>query len=194
VSQVDELQACLADLASGNETRAEAALARLPSLGPAILPGLRELLSSDDPDTRWWVARALAEVDHPETPALLVQALNDPDPGVRQCAALALRHRPSPQAVLDLVAMLSEEDRLLALLVADALVAVGKEAVPALLEVMQNGSRASRLEAARALALIGEPSAIPALFEALDDRSALVTYWAEEGLSRMGVGMTFFKP
>jgi HEAT repeat protein len=125
---------------------------------------------------------------------LLVKALRDPDPGVRQCAALALRHQPSSLAVPDLVAMLSAEDRLLSLLVADALVAVGKDAVPALLEVMQNGSRAARLEAARALALIGDTSSIPALFAALDDRSALVTYWAEEGLSRMGVGMSFFKP
>jgi HEAT repeat protein len=93
-----------------------------------------------------------------------------------------------------LIALLSSDDRLLALLVADALVAVGKEAVPALLQVMQEGSSAARLEASRALALIGEPSSIPALFEALDDRSALVSYWAEEGLSRMGVGMAFFKP
>jgi HEAT repeat protein len=191
---VDEQQALLADLASGDEARAEAAIAKLPSFGSGILAGLRELLSSDEPDARWWAARALAEVPHPETPALLVQALHDPDPGVRQCAALALRHQTSPQTVPDLVAMLSSQDRLLALLVADALVAVGKEAVPALLEVMQNGSHSARLEAARALALIGEPSSIPALFEALDDRSALVTYWAEEGLNRMGVGMTFFKP
>lgn len=191
---MDDQQSCLADLGSGNEARAEAALTRLPSFGPGILPGLRDLLASGDSDVRWWAARALAEVPHPETPTLLVGALHDPDPGVRQCAALALRHQPSHQAVPDLVAMLSAEDRLLALLVGDALVAVGKEAVPALLEVMQSGSRAARLEAARALALIGEPSSIPALFEALDDRSALVTYWAEEGLSRMGVGMTFFKP
>jgi HEAT repeat protein len=190
----NELQASLADLASGDEARAQAALANLPALGADLLPGLRDLLASDDPDTRWWAARALAEVDHPETPALLVQALHDADPGVRQCAALALRHRPSPQAVPDLIAMLSSDDRLLALLVADALVAIGKEAVSALLQVMQDGSRAARLEAARALALIGDTSSIPALFEALDDRSALVTYWAEEGLSRMGVGMTFFKP
>jgi len=191
---VDERQALLADLASGDEARAEAAVKKLPSLGPGVLTGLRELLSSNDSEARWWAARALAELDLPETPALLVQALHDPDPGVRQCAALALRHQTSPQAVPDLIAMLSSEDRLLALLVADALVAVGKDAVAALLEIMQNGSSAARLEAARALALIGEPSSIPALFEALDDRSALVTYWAEEGLSRMGVGMAFFKP
>lgn len=191
---MDEQQALLADLASGDEARAEAAIAKLPSVGSDILPGLRELLSSGEADTRWWAARALAEVSHPETPALLVQALHDPDPGVRQCAALALRHQTSPQTVPDLVALLSSQDRLLALLVADALVAIGKEAVPALLEVMQSGSHSARLEAARALALIGEPSSIPALFEALDDRSALVAYWAEEGLSRMGVGMTFFKP
>jgi HEAT repeat protein len=191
---VDKWQALLEELASGDEKRAEAAVEKLSARGPAILPGLRGLLSSHEPDHRWWATRALAEIRHPETSVLLVQALRDPDPDVRHCAALALRQQPSPQAIPDLIALLSSDDRLLALLVADALVAVGKEAVPALLQVMQEGSSAARLEASRALALIGEPSSIPALFEALDDRSALVSYWAEEGLSRMGVGMAFFKP
>ena len=64
---------------------------------------------------------------------------------------------------------------------------------------MQNGPQASglgtqsaRLEPAPALALIGDPSAIPALFAALDEGSALLEHWASQGLERMGVGMKFF--
>jgi HEAT repeat protein len=59
---------------------------------------------------------------------------------------------------------------------------------------MQNGSQAARLKAVRALALLEDQRAIPILFQALDDESALVAHWADEGLQRMGVGMSFFKP
>ena len=45
----------------------------------------------------------------------------------------------------------------------------------------------------RALAMIGDQRAIGTLFTALDDPSAIVEYWADEGLVRMGIGMVFFK-
>jgi HEAT repeat protein len=136
----------------------------------------------------------MAEIHDPHTPALLLQALHDPEPDVRHCAALALRKQPAPEAVADLAACLPSADRLLAHLAADALIAAGKAAVPALLEVMQTGPQAARLEAVRALAGIGDTSTVPALFAALDEESALMEYWAGEGLERMGVGMAFFKP
>ena len=79
-------------------------------------------------------------------------------------------------------------------LAGDALAAIGSQTVPLLLDAMQNGEHIVRLEAVRALAKIGDESAIPALFEALDDRSALIEYWANEGLEKMGVGMVFYKP
>ena len=52
----------------------------------------------------------------------------------------------------------------------------------------------ARLEAVRALSKIGDQRSIPALFECLDDSSALIEYWAGEGLEKMGVGMVFYKP
>jgi len=66
--------------------------------------------------------------------------------------------------------------------------------VPGLLEAMQGGDQRVRVEAVRAFAKIGDPRAIPALFEALDEGSALIEYWANEGLEKMGVGMVFYKP
>ena len=95
---------------------------------------------------------------------------------------------------MKLVEAISDGDPLLASLAADALVAIGGPAVPYLLEVMGNGSHSARLHAVRALALIGDDRAIPALFAALDQYSAVMQYWAEQGLERMGVGMVFFKP
>lgn len=187
-------QKLLSELLSGDDRRAETAARQLASHGESAIPALRDLLASVDPETRWWALRSLAEIKHPQVPPLLLTSLHDPDPAVRQCAALALRQQPTPKAVPELIACLDAEDRLLAHLAADALIAAGPQAVPALLETMQNGPQPARLEAVRALALLEDQRAIPVLFHALDDESALVTHWADEGLQRMGVGMVFFKP
>ena len=40
----------------------------------------------------------------------------------------------------------------------------------------------------------GKPCSLAMLFTALDDDSALVTYYAQEALWRMGVGMVLVKP
>jgi HEAT repeat protein len=187
----------LAALTSGDETRAEAAAAELAvlleALQPQALAALHGLLASPQADQRWWAVRALATLPGDEITPLLLQALEDQDTSVRQCAALGLRQRPDPRAVPGLVRTLDDPDPLARRLAGEALEAIGSEAVPALLAVMESGSHAARLEAARALANIGDTRAIPALFAALDD-SALLEHWANEGLERMGVGMSFFSP
>ena len=181
-------------LSNGNDQQAEAAVRDFAAQGASVIPDLGDLLSASDPNLRWWATRALAEVEDPRVPALLRSSLHDADSAVRQCAALALRRQPYLQAVPDLIALLDHEDRLLARLAADALIAAGEAAVPAVLEVMQNGPRRARLEAIRVLALTGDHRSIATLFAALDDPSSLIEYWADEGLERMGIGMVFYKP
>ena len=193
-SIMNQLKTLLSALISGDDRRAESAARQFAFQGADALPELQELLANIDPETRWWALRALAEIDLPQVPPLIQGALHDSDPAVRQCAALALRQQPTPQAVPDLTDCLDAEDRLLAHLAADALVAAGPDAVPPLLDIMENGPQLARLEAVRALALLEDQRAIPVLFHALDDQSALVTHWADQGLQRMGVGMAFFKP
>jgi HEAT repeat protein len=188
------LEDLLVALTSGEEERAEAAAGELAFQGEAALPALQELLSSPEAEHRWWATRTLADIKDSQVVPLLLAALQDAKADVRHCAAVALRLQPSPQAIPGLVATLGDEDRLLARLASDALVAAGNEAVPALLEVMQKESLAACLEAIRALARIGDPSSIPALFAALDGDSAIMEHWANEGLERMGVGMSFFQP
>lgn len=189
-----ELEPLLEELSGGDDERAEAAAGQLAAAGPTVIPTLGTLLASQDPDKRWWAARVLAEISDPQALPLLLKAFEDPDRSVRQCAALALRQHPGAEAIPALAQALGDSDRLLAHLAADALIANGEAALPALLEVMQNGPQAARLEAVRALAAIGDTRAIPALFNALDEPSALIEFWAEQGLERMGVGMMFFKP
>lgn len=188
----------LSELTSGDEARAEATVKRLAALqsqqGEALLGALSALLASPDAEARWWAARALSALNDARVPALLTRALSDAHPEVRQCAALGLRFHPDPQAIPRLVEMLGDADGLIVRLAGDALAAIGGEAVPALLDVLQNGTRTERLAAARALAILQDQRAIPALFNALNEDSALLEYWAGEGLERMGMGMTFFTP
>jgi HEAT repeat protein len=181
-------------LSCGEDERAEEALTHLAVWGAEAVEPLKERFASPDADVRWWAVRGLAEVADPRVPELLVKALADPDKAVRWCAGAALRAHPSPQAIPALVVMLADPEALTRRLAGDALVAVGSPAVAQLLEVMKGGEGFTRLEAVRALAKIGDPQTIPALFEALDDGSALIEHWASEGLEKMGVGMMFFKP
>jgi HEAT repeat protein len=188
------LLALLSELTSGEDERAEAAVPKLAALGAQVLPALGELLRSPNAGERWWAVRTLAEVSDPQVPGFLEQMLEDADAGVRQCAALALRQRPAPGAIPGLLKLMGGEDILASRLAGDALIAQGEAAVPALLEIMQNGPQAVRLEAVRALARIGDQRSIPALCAALDEDSALMDYWASEGLERMGVGMILINP
>lgn len=184
----------LDNLSCGEDARAEEALSHLAAWGPEVVDALQARLSNPAVEVRWWAVRALAEVQDPRVPELLVKALADPDKSVRWCAGLALRTHPSQRAIPQLTFMLNDDDGLTRRLAGDALVAIGSLAVPRLMETLQGNHQLARIEAVRALAKIGDEHAIPALFEALDDGSALVEYWASEGLEKMGVGMMFFKP
>src|SRR5512133_1313369 len=144
---IDEL---LAGLTSGDDERAQAAVDALPGVGAhTALVGLQNLLHAPDVDSRWWAVRALAEIEGPQSGALLVAALQDPDPAVRQCAALGVRkqqeqfHWSDPQAIPALIAALSAGDHLLRGLASAALAAIGAPAVDPLLEVLPPQNLAS---------------------------------------------------
>jgi len=195
----------LVELACGDDARAGRAIEQLAGLPPEeippILTGLYEMLHSPDVDRRWWAVRALAEIHDPRVPGWLTDTLSDPEAGVRQCAALGLRQQAAQQAVPALVEALHDRDPLVARLAGEALSAIGEPAVLPLIEVLQTisytpGSAAphARREAARSLAAIGDARAVPALYSVLEDDSALLVYWAEQGLERMGVGMVYFNP
>jgi HEAT repeat protein len=184
----------IADLISGDEDRAEAAVAELSELCEEAVPALTELLAHDSGEIRWWATWAVAETRCPSAPGLLLRMLDDPDVVVQQCAALGLREQPNPEAVPKLIECLQSANPSLAHLAGAALVAAGPDAVPALLDVLEHGSKLAKLEAVRALSYIGDARSIPSLFAALQKDSALMDYWANEGLNRMGIGMAFFKP
>ena len=204
------LEDILNDLTSGDDSLAETSVQSLAELPEeeqlAATAALSERLASPEVDQRWWAARTLAELPFSQTHNLLMQALEDPDPSVRQCAALGLRAQikrtpgwdPEPGTrealLLRLLAGLKDPDPLAARLAADALMAIGEPAVAQLLELLNNSDQAVRLLLVRILAEIGDQRAIPALVAALDEDSLFMEYWANEGLEKMGVGMRYFFP
>lgn len=187
---IDEL---LADLTSGDETRAENAVPGLVELGENAIPALRDLLDSADADQRWWALRTLAQSPQPQTEWLL-PLLNDSAAEVRQAAALGLCSHPDETAIKPLIRALSDDDVMVSDLARNALVVIGKPAVPSLLEIPGDAQQRARINALRALAEIGDHSAIPTLMAALEDDSVMMQHWAEEGLERLGLNMVYLKP
>jgi HEAT repeat protein len=187
------LDKLLADLTSGDETRAENAVPGLVEQGEAAYPALRDLLDSEEADNRWWALRALAQSPQTRTEWLL-PLLNDSVPEVRQAAALGLCSHPNETAIKPLVRALNDRDSMVSSLASNALVAIGKPAVPALLEISKDTPQAARINAVRALAEIADHRAIPALMAALEDDSVMIQHWAEEGLERLGLDMVYLNP
>lgn len=190
MSVLDEL---LADLTSGDETRAENAVPALVDLAEEAFPALRDLLMSNDDDQRWWALRALAQSPRARTEWLL-PLLDDASPEVRQAAALGLCGHPDETAIRPLIRTLSDRDTMVSGLARNALVVIGKPAVPYLMEVPGDAPQRARIHALRALAEIGDYAAIPTLMAALDEDSAILGHWAEEGLERLGLNMIYLKP
>ena len=146
-----------------------------------------------DADQRWWAVRTLAQSPQARTEWLL-PLLDDSVPEVRQAAALGLCSHPDETAIRPLIQALSDADSLVSDLARNALVVIGKPAVPSLLEIQKDVPQRARINALRALAEIADYSAVPTLMAALEEDSAMLQHWAEEGLERLGLNMVYLKP
>jgi HEAT repeat protein len=183
----------LDDLTSGDEARAEAVVPLLIESGVDAIPALLDLTRSTDVDSRWWALRVLASSPHSRT-EWLIPFLNDSAPEVRQCAALGLAIKADESATEPLIHALSDEDSMVASLAMNALVKIGGAAVPSLIELVKSGSQTERIHALRALAEIRDHRAIPIMMKVMQEDSALLQHWAQEGLERLGLDMVYIKP
>jgi len=190
---VDQLQSLLDDLTSGDEDRAERAVSQLIELGEDAIPSLLELTRSINVDIRWWALRTLAGSPLCQTEWLVPFLSNDPAPEVRQCAALGLAGKPDESAIQPLVQALNDEDNMVGSLAMNALVKIGKDAVPSLIEIATNEKQSARIHAIRALAEIKDHRAIPIMMKVMQEDSALLQHWAKEGLDRLGLDMVYIK-
>jgi len=185
----------LGELTSGDDNRAEKAIPKIVELGKTVIPILVDLTHSPDSDTRWWAVRALAASAHTRT-IDLIPLLGDSVAEVRAAAALAICHHPHEIAVDVLVNALGDHDTLTANLAGNALVKIGGPAVLTLLNVMKEPGTPSniRIHIVRALAEIKDHRAIPLLMKCMGEDSAVMQYWAMEGLERLGLDMVYIKP
>ena len=190
---VNNAEILLAELNCGDDIRAEQAVAGLVALGMEVLPALEKMLKSPEEDKRWWAVRCLAQTENPPI-SLLIDALDDLSPEVRQCAALAISHHPDVGALPKLLDLLRGPDSVTSNLAASALIAIGNIAIPGLLDVLPTLEEVGRIEAYRAIACIGDHRAIPLLMKACEEDSLAINYWAEEGLNRLGMEMVYLNP
>ena len=193
-NNVGNLQDLLAELLSGDETRAENAVPALIALGDDAISALMDLTRSPDVDSRWWAIRTLAQSPLLRTEWLIPFLLNDPAPEVRQCAALGLGIKADESAIQPLITALSDVDSMVGNLAMHALVQIGKESVPSLIECVKNKSQSARILALRALAEIKDHRAIPVMMQVMDEESVLLQHWAKAGLERLGLDMVYIKP
>ncbi len=183
----------LADLTSGDEQRAEAAALRLAEMGDRVLGPLEKLLDSEVADRRWWAIRTIGQMPSPRID-LLIRALRDRSGDVRAAAALALATHPDEKAVPALVKALEDHDSIVAVLAVNALISIGKPAAPALIEAYPAMNPHGKIQTMRALADIRDHRAIPLMMKAIEEESALMRFWAEQGLERLGLNMVYIKP
>ena len=183
----------LAELTSGDDTRAEKSIPAIVDLGMAAIPALLELTRAEEVDSRWWAVRALAASPHTRTENL-IPLLSDSASEVRAAAALALCNHPDESAIPALINTLSDEDSLTAGLAGNALVKIGSPSVPSLLTVMSEAPTGIRIIVLRALSEIRDHRAIPVMMKSLSEESAVLQYWAQEGLQRLGLDMVYGKP
>jgi HEAT repeat protein len=190
---LSRIQYLLADLVGPDDTAAEASVAALAGEGEAAVPALLELLGSADPDQRWWALRALAAFPDPPV-QVFVESLGDRQADVRSAAALALAEHPDPRSLPGLVKLLSDEDDLAALLGVRALARLGESAVPALINAFENAPPKGQIHVLRAFAELRDPRTIGLLMRALDGNSAVMQFWAQQALQRLGLDMVYLRP
>ena len=183
----------LAELTSGDDARAEKSIPAIVDLGMDAIPTLLELTRAEEVDSRWWAVRALAASPHARTENL-IPLLSDSASEVRAAAALALCNHPDESAIPALINTLSDEDSLTAGLAGNALVKIGSPSVPSLLTVMSEAPTSIRIIVLRALSEIRDHRAIPVMMKSLSEESAVLQYWAQEGLQRLGLDMVYGKP
>lgn len=189
MSSLDNL---IEELISGDESRAENAASQLAELGGSAVPALEALLKSSHADHRWWAVRTLAQMSEIDTDSF-IDALDDVSSEVRQAAALALAAHPAEKAAPVLVRALNDDDALVQTLASNALSAIGKSAVPVLLNAFPQASISAKVHLMRVLADVRDPRAIPVMMKAMDDDSAILHHWCEIGLQQLGLDMVYLK-
>ena len=148
---------------------------------------LIERLKDEDEDVRRNAAEALVKIGEPAVEPL-IKVLKDKNAKVRGDAAYALGRIGDKRAVDALIEVLRNEDddALVRLSAAEALIRIGEPAVEPLIEALKDEDEDARSFAADALGEIGDRRAVDALVKILKDGSAEVRESAACALGKIG--------
>lgn len=161
----------------------------LPGSGIETTRAERVLMSAvhdNRPAMRENAVHILGIIGNPEVVPILTQALNDPVPSVRIQAAKALGRVGDPSIVPTLLSALRGADEQLGSQIFSALVQLGHDAVPALVDASKSNSAWVRWQCIRALGEIRDRRALPVLVPALGDADHSIAWVAAKGLVRLG--------
>ena len=189
----DALRSALDD--ASEQVRAQA-ITGLASIGDSsIAPAIAARLAQDKrPFVRKTAAYALGRLANLSTTPALVSALKDKDDEVRGVAAVALGQYKDPTAIAALSQSLADKNDFVRAHAAHALGVQGAAAVstvPRLIGLL-NSDKENRVrrQAARALGLIGDRSALPALDRAQRNPDPYLSLEALEAISKIKSGDT----
>ncbi|MBD2209161.1 HEAT repeat domain-containing protein [Nostoc linckia FACHB-104] len=152
-------------------------------LGKLAIPRLVKILEDEDADeeVRWYAARILGELQHPETIAPLVQLLKTSDSQeLKEMAASALGKMDHLASAALTELLLAEDTRLLA--VRSLSYIRSTETITPLLSVVDDPQPAVRTAVIEALSSFHDERIPPVLVKALEDFAASVRHAAAQGL------------
>ncbi|MDZ8257524.1 HEAT repeat domain-containing protein [Nostoc sp. ChiQUE01b] len=155
----------------------------LTHLGNIAIPPLIEILEDEDAEEelRWYAAKTLGELQHPEAIASIVELLKtDEDEELKAIAATALGQMGTVAIASLTELLLDENTRLLAV---RSLCCIRQpETITPLLSVVQDPQAAIRAAAIEAISSFHDQRVPPVLLKALDDTAATVRRAAVLGL------------
>jgi HEAT repeat protein len=177
---------------SGERYEAAEQLKEMGSLAALAVPALIKALTDEEWTTRSNAAEALGEIGSKATtavPALIRSLQHDDNFLVQANAAQALGKIGDPKAIPILIAALKNEDdsvRFNAITAIETFGPKAKEAVPALIQTVQN-DEANGWGAAKALGTVDvEGISSPVLIDAIGDKNSTMRRFAAYGLQGIG--------
>ncbi len=166
-------------VASGNMNR----VAELGSDGVGLLA---DLMRKGPPEKQLSAVKALAEIEDPRVPRLILEALNNRNVLVRLAALDFVADAAVPDNYATVERLLKDkEPNIRAAAVGAAVSCGGNRAVPALVGMLRDVSWEVRREVIRALGKLGDTQAIDGLARALQDRDHDVRESAAAALGRI---------
>ncbi|MFN4180906.1 MAG: HEAT repeat domain-containing protein, partial [Armatimonadota bacterium] len=183
---VKEAMPLLVDLVQkGEPSNATVAAMGLTRYGEDGRKLLREMLKSERKETRLAAARALATLNDRAALDILREQANTADIAQRIATLQLMARAGDEKALRELVSFLAHEEPLIRLRARLSLYAVGKPAIPALLQALDSPDSKLRAEAALVLGALKASVAREKLASLLKDEDQRVREAASQALSRL---------